>query len=178
MESVAKQKYKENIGEYIIYMYQMEDLIRAYDFDLEDINQYVISHYPVSSEEKSNILQWFTELAGQMKAEGLHQKGHLAQVQRHVDSLARLHWDLLKSDGVYFGLYQEAKPHILELVLEAGEESPGHEIQICINGIYGLLLSRLHGKTVPENILQGTKSFGKVLQYLNTMYSRANQGAD
>ena len=40
---VAQQKLKENIAEYILYMYQIEDVIRAYQFDLDSIlENYVI----------------------------------------------------------------------------------------------------------------------------------------
>ena len=34
---IARQKLNENIAEYVLYMFQIEDLIRAYDFDLEGI---------------------------------------------------------------------------------------------------------------------------------------------
>ena len=36
---LAQQKQKENIAEYIIYMYQMEDIVRAFQFDLDKIVQ-------------------------------------------------------------------------------------------------------------------------------------------
>ena len=34
---VAQQKLQENIAEYILYMYQIEDVVRAYNFDIEEI---------------------------------------------------------------------------------------------------------------------------------------------
>lgn len=170
MQRLALQKKQENIAEYIIYMYQMEDLIRAYQFNLDDIQQYVIAHYPISPKEKAEVLEWFTELAEKMKLEKIQHKGHLPAVQEKVDILARLHWDLLKSDRTYCELYNTAKPYVIELVIEAGDENPGHEIQLCFNGIYGLLLSRLHGRKVAEDMIQATDSFGAVLRYLTEIY--------
>ena len=38
---VAEQKRKENVAEYILYMWQIEDTIRALDFDLTRITEYV-----------------------------------------------------------------------------------------------------------------------------------------
>ncbi|WP_209332016.1 DUF4924 family protein [Lunatimonas salinarum] len=172
MEKIAQQKFKQSIGEYLLYMYQMEDLIRSYQFSLADIKQYVVSHYPISEDEKKQTLEWFADLCSQMKAEKIEQRGHLASVQKHVDQLAALHWELLKSDSTYFDLYQYAKPHVVELVLGAGTADPGHEIQVCIHALYGLLLSRLHGKEVPEPIIEATTHFGKVLQYLDQAYVR------
>lgn len=170
MKAVAENKKAQNIGEYIIYMYQMEDLIRAYQFDISEINQYVISHYPISAAEKENTKKWFEELIREMKKESIMEEGHLSFIQSTVDDLARIHWDLLKTDREYFDLYAKAKPYVIDFILEAGEKSPGHEIQICLNAIYGLLLSRLKGREVPKDILAATSAFGKILSYLNQVY--------
>ena len=57
---IAQQKLKENIAEYILYMYQIEDVIRAYQFDLDSIlENYVKPQLPdnsfLSSYTKSQI---------------------------------------------------------------------------------------------------------------------------
>jgi len=50
---IAQQKLKENIAEYILYMYQIEDVIRAYKFDLERImDEYVRGQLP---DQKNDI---------------------------------------------------------------------------------------------------------------------------
>src|SRR5690606_21464444 len=98
MKSVAENKKKHNIGEYIIYMYQMEDLIRSYNFHMDEIRQYVISNYPISEEEKTEVTLWFDALISQMKTEGIQDRGHLSEVQNEVDVLAKIHWELLKTD--------------------------------------------------------------------------------
>lgn len=170
MKSVAENKKKQNISEYIIYMYQMEDLIRSYNFNLDEIELYVVSHYPVSVEQKKDISGWFGSLADQMKAEGIEEKGHLSEVQKEVDTLARIHWRLLKEDGEYFKIYDRTKPHLLDFIGSAEGVNLGHEIQICINGMYGLLLCRLTGKKVSPELRQAAEAFGEVLSYLNVVY--------
>jgi len=170
MKKVAESKKKANVGEYIIYMYQIEDLIRAYNFNTADIRQYVIAHYPISEEEKSELADWFDTLIARMGEEGIREQGHLSGVQKEVDKLAKIHWDLLKSDGEYFQLYNQAKPHILDYISSADGKPLGHEIQICLNGVYGLLLCKLSGKKVPEELQQSAEAFGAVLAYLNAVY--------
>jgi hypothetical protein len=170
MKAIAEKKKAKNIGEYIIYMYQMEDLIRAYQFNMEEIKQYVVAHYPISEEEKETAFHWFAGLADSMAKEDIKESGHLKSVQQRVDLLAKLHWQLLKTDNTYFNIYQKAKPHIIQLALEASSSGTGHEIQICINAVYGLLLARLRGREVPQNILEATDAFGDVLSYLNRVY--------
>ncbi|UJP65037.1 DUF4924 family protein [Mongoliitalea daihaiensis] len=170
MKSIADKKRQQNIAEYIIYMYQMEDLLRAYDFVLEDIEQYVVSHYPIKPAEKVETLQWFESLAKDMHVQKVSKKGHLKEIQMIVDTLAALHWDLLKTDGNYFKLYQQAKPHILQFMMEDGASDIQHEVQLFLNAIYGRLLARLHGREIPAAVLEATEVFGNVLSYLNAGY--------
>ncbi|MDO9550984.1 DUF4924 family protein [Rhodonellum sp.] len=170
MKEVAENKKTKNIGEYIIYMYQMEDLLRAYAFEIADIKQYVIAHYPISEEQKNETYDWFEGLIASMKAEGKLNEGHLEATQESVEALAKIHWELLKSDQTYFDIYTKAKPHVIRMILEAGEKSPKHEIQVCVNGIYGLLLARLRSRDVPKEMLDATIAFGDVLSYLNYSY--------
>jgi len=180
MKAVAEKKKAQNIPEYIIYMYQMEDLLRAYQFNMDDIRQYVVSHYPVSETEKTETAIWFSDLASDMKKAKVEEKGHLPQTQDFVDHLASIHWRLLKTDKDYFDLYQNAKPHLIHLLLEAGENAPKHEIQVAFNAIYGQLLARLRSREVPAAILEATDTFGDLLSYLNWVFfnqeeAKANQ---
>lgn len=170
MKEVAENKKIKNIGEYIIYMYQMEDLLRAYSFEMVDIERYVIAHYPISEGQKKETFDWFEKLSDSIKAEGKMEEGHLDGTQESVEMLAKIHWALLKSDKTYFDIYSKAKPHVIQLILEAGDKSPGNEIQVCINGIYGLLLARLRSREVPKEMLDATDAFGDVLSYLNYSY--------
>ncbi|TDQ18292.1 uncharacterized protein DUF4924 [Algoriphagus boseongensis] len=172
MKSVAEKKKSQNIGEYLIYMYQMEDLIRSYQGNLDEIQQYVISHYPVSDEEKEEILGWFEGLVQKMKAHGILEKGHLNELNELVKNLTQLHYELVKTDRSYFETYHKAKPHILDAITAANGENLGSEIQICLNGVYGLLLCRLLGKKVEEKQLSAADAFGEVLSLLNFSYQQ------
>jgi hypothetical protein len=172
MKSIAEKKKSQNIGEYLIYMYQMEDLIRSYQGNMGDVKQYVISHYPVSEEEKSEITGWFEDLLTKMKDQGILEKGHLQELNNLVTKLSNLHFELLKNDLSYFESFNKAKPYILEAVLAANGENPGSEVQICLNGIYGLLLCRLLGKKVSEEQLKAADAFGEVLALLNFSYQQ------
>lgn len=172
MQAVAEKKKSQNIGEYLIYMYQMEDLIRSFQGNMEEILKYVIAHYPVSDEEKAEITSWFEGLLNQMKSEEILEKGHLQELTQIVDQLLQLHYRLVKTDKSYFETYHLAKPHILEAILAANGENLGNEVQICLNGVYGLLLCRLLGKKVSEDQLKAAEAFGEVLSFLNLVYQQ------
>ena len=172
MQAVAERKKSQNIGEYLVYMYQMEDLIRSYQGNMEEIGQYVVAHYRVSEAEKESIKTWFARLAASMKQQELMQKGHLQELQELVQQLLELHYQLLKTDANYVATFHSAKPHLLEAVEAAKTEEIGNEIQICLNGVYGLLLCRLLGKNVSDRQLEAADAFGAVLSHLNFSYQQ------
>ena len=172
MQAIAARKKSQNIGEYLVYMYQMEDLIRSYQGNMAEIEQYVISHYPVTEEEKESIKTWFAGLAASMEQQELMQKGHLQELQELVQQLLTLHYQLLKTDANYMATFHLVKPHLLEAVEAAQTEDLGNEIQICLNGVYGLLLCRLLGKKVSDRQLEAAEAFGDVLSHLNFSYQQ------
>jgi hypothetical protein len=174
MKAVSESKKSQNIAEYLIYMYQMEDLIRSYQGDRAEMDQYLVSKYPVSEGEKIEISIWFANLSKQMKSEGIMVKGHLSELNQVVKELAQLHWDLLKTDKPYFENYSKAKPFILEAIVQADGVNLGNEIQICLNGIYGLLLLRLLDKEVSDGQLKSAEAFGDILSTLNYHYKLKN----
>ena len=42
---IASQKKKANIAEYLLYMWQIEDIIRAYGLDIDQIQKHIIDSY-------------------------------------------------------------------------------------------------------------------------------------
>lgn len=169
--SIAENKKKNNISEYIIFMYQTEDLIRVYNFDIEQIKAYVISHFPVEELEKEDLVGWYGDIKDQMIEEGIKEKGHLDSVNRIVRSLSEMSGQLLKSDQAYRQIYDQAKIHINKNI-ELANGAIKDPIQICLNGIYGLLLLRMNGKKLDESLKEGVNAFGDVLSYLSYKYKQ------
>jgi sulfur relay (sulfurtransferase) DsrC/TusE family protein len=107
-----------------------------------------------------------------MESEEILEKGHLSETKKLIDELSSLHWQLVKSDKTYFETFQKAKPHILQAVMDAEGQDLGNEIQICLNGVYGLLLCRLLGKKVSDEQLKSAEAFWEVLSLLNLVYQQ------
>ena len=57
---IAQQKRKENIAEYLLYMWQVEDLLRACDLDDDRIDQLLVNRFKsiVPDEQLPAIRQW------------------------------------------------------------------------------------------------------------------------
>ena len=70
---IAKQKRQENIAEYVLYMWQLEDMLRACNFDVDVL----MRGFNLSPLEMPKVRQWYQDMADAMKAEGIQKKGHL-----------------------------------------------------------------------------------------------------
>ena len=174
---VARQKRKENISEYLLYMWQVEDLIRANNFDIESINRKVVAHYDQPEEVKKEISRWYEELIDMMRSEGVVEKGHIQLNKNVIISLTDLHLRLLKSpkEMVYGAAYYKTLPYIVQLRAKSGgEDLP--EIETCFSAVYGYLILRMHGKEVSSETLEGIKQISSFLALLAEKYREDMSG--
>ena len=174
---IARQKRKENIAEYLLYMWQVEDLIRANKFDMDSINRTVIAHYDQPEEGKKEIAQWNEELIEMMRSEGVMEKGHIQLNKNVIITLTDLHLRLLKSpkEMVYSAAYYKTLPYIVQLRAKSGgEDLP--ELETCFAAVYGYLLLRMQGKEVSAETLEGIKQISSFLALLAEKYREDMKG--
>lgn len=169
--NIAETKRQNNISEYIIHMYQTEDLIRAYKFKIEDIEEYVVKHIPGEDTDRKELVEWYSMIMEQMKEEGIELSGHLQSVQKIVDELSEMHEELQNIDSAFEEVHKASKVHI-EKNLKLSKGAITSEVQICLNGVYGLLLLRMKGKNVSEELMESINAFGDILSYLSYKYKQ------
>ncbi len=174
---VAKQKRKENIVEYLLYMWQVEDLIRAHHFDAELIDKNIVSKYDQPENVKKEILVWYEELIEMMKQEGVTEKGHIQLNKNIIITLTDLHLRLLKTpeEMLYAAAYYKTLPYIVELRTKSGDkETP--ELETCFTAIYGYLLLRMQGKEISKETMDGIKQISSFLALLADKYRQDMNG--
>ena len=100
---VANKKRKENIVEYILYLYQIENLIRAFNMDIELIKIRLIPSYQVDDKTKTEIIDWYSNLVSMMEKEGIQKEGHLQFLKNLIADVNEFHIKLLaaESDNLY-----------------------------------------------------------------------------
>ena len=168
---IAQQKRKENICEYLLYMWQVEDLIRANHFDMEQIRQHVVSRYQQPDEVKEKIAVWYEELIDMMRSEGVMESGHIQLNKNVIISLTDLHLRLLKSpkEMVYGATYYKTLPYIVQLRAKSGgTEVP--EIETCFTALYGYLMLRMQGKEVSSETMEAIRQISSLLAMLAEKY--------
>ena len=80
----ASAKKRENIAEYLLYMWQIEDIIRAYGLDIDKIEKNLVNHYADLEEGKRReILDWYESLIDMMRREGKEKTGLLITTRCH-----------------------------------------------------------------------------------------------
>lgn len=173
---LADKKKNENISEYIIYMYQTELLIRNFEFDIDKIKVHVFGNIPdrkMSPETKEEIFSWHRQVIAEMQSEKLEKEGHLSCVQEEVQKLSDLSLKLLTENDDYQAVFNQARPAIRENII-ASKGLISNPIQACLNGVFGLLIARMNGKEIPDEIMSQVEQFGNVLSYLSHHYSTNN----
>ena len=88
---IAQSKRKENIAEYILYLWQLEDLLRALQFSPEAIYSQLVAPRELPDDRKLVFLQWYMEIADLLRKEGKEQSGHLDHTLHLIGEIGRAH---------------------------------------------------------------------------------------
>ncbi|MEG1643353.1 MAG: DUF4924 family protein [Bacteroidales bacterium] len=174
---IAKEKKRENIAEYLLYMWQIEDIIRANGLNIDKIRQNIIDRYECSDEIKMEMTSWYGNLIEMMRSEGIVETGHLQINNNVISELSDLHSALLNSTQIpqYGGVFFKALPYIVELRKRQGECPPG-EIETCFNALYGILLLKLSAKEISSGTQEAMKYISTFVSVLAAMYKKDKNG--
>ena len=94
---IAREKKKNNIAEYILYMWQIEDIIRACNFDINILNEKIIKQLNVEDYLFEEVYVWYSDLIDKMKKQGITKQGHLDFLNKQVEVLNSFHLSLLSN---------------------------------------------------------------------------------
>ena len=174
---IAEQKRKENIAEYLLYMYQVEDMIRAHKLDLDHIEKSLISQFDVPYEVKREMREWYKNLIAMMQEEGKERSGHLAILENTAEQLGEMHREILKQgiDQAYKEVHDRASPHIEALRMRSGH-SKDSDIQVALNGLYGLLLLKLKKTPITQETTRAFDHIRELVAELSIRYMESRQG--
>jgi len=168
---VAEKKKKENIAEYLLYMYQVEDLIRAHEFDPAKIEQNIINAFDAEYDVKREMLEWYKGLIHNLISEKKQKAGHMNMLNEISDELDKLNTKLLHSpvNTEFKDIFDKAKPNIEALRMRSGHQRE-HDVQLALNGLYGLLILKLQKKEISEDTEKAFKTISEWIALLSAEY--------
>ena len=114
---IAEQLKKKSVAEYLLYMWQVEDTLRAYGLDAEKMAMEYIPQFELDEAKSETLKGWYESLIQMMREEGVTERGHLQVNKNIIILLTDLHAQLLKSSKhpFYSAAYYKALPFIVEL---------------------------------------------------------------
>lgn len=173
---IAKEKKANNIIEYVLYMWQIEDLIRSFDLDFDKLNESIIKQFNTEDSIQEEIEVWYQGLIDLMKSESIQKTGHLQFITNTINDLNELHLYLIqKKNTEYLQYYSWAKSHLTELKKLSKNESI-NDIEAALNGLYGFLLLKLQKREVTSETQNSITSISKMMAYLNQTYFKIEKG--
>lgn len=189
---IAKELRKKSIAEYLLYMWQIEDIIRAYQCSLTKIRKEYIDKFNYTDAQKDEEEDWFGDLLRMMNQEGCRENGHLQINKVIMQSLNELHAQLLTSSKFpfYSAEYYRVLPFIVELRgktkqvadrmarkneanLKEIAANLGHsEIETCFDVLYGVMMLRLQKKEISRETETAVKEITTLIGMLSDYYQK------
>lgn len=141
---------KENIAEYILYLWQMEDYLRAFP-------------------QQANAAQELHDLNEMMHREGIIKCGHLQLAQNALSELEEIHTRLLQEDAIYRANIIRLTPS-LNLLKAKTDKPTMSDIEACLLLLYQIMLLRLQKREITPETANVQQQATRLLQFLSKIY--------
>lgn len=172
----AQQKRKENIVEYFLYLYQIEDLIRALQLNIENIEKQLVSQYQADEKTRQEIADWYKNLIVMMEKEGIQEKGHFQFLTNLINDLNEFHLKLMEVgiNKEYTAEFQSIAGLITELNMKSNIVK--NDLQISLEAIYGFLLLKMQQKEITAETTEAIKRLSAWLSLLSKLFKDFESG--
>ncbi len=175
---IAQKRRKENIIEYVLYMWQVEDLIRANSLDMSKINSTVIAKYAIEDDAlRQQVYDWWDNLTEMMRMEKKEQSGHLQVVRGLMNDVYNFHLYLLtQPDEIpYQNAFKTAWPDLSVLITKIPEGDKLHHVELALTGVYNYFLLKLQGRTTLADTTNAIVRISHFLALLSAKYLKAER---
>lgn len=171
---IAQDKKKSNIAEYILYMWQIEDMLRALQLDMHLVDQHVISHFKTDEQTAKTMHDWYENLVEMMKNENVEKTGHLQIIKNNVNELSELHFFLLykANDRRYQQIITMSAGNLVDFRKRTNVDNETGDVELALNALYGHLMLRLQKKEISSETTAAMESFSKMIAYLAAKYKQ------
>lgn len=144
---VALQKRRENIAEYILYLWQVEDLLRALQFSPEAIYATLVAKTEGTDEQqKENIFNWYMQIVELLRQEGKAEKGHIDHTLHLIADLHNLHLQLMKLPiGEHYRCTYAPLAAELPRLRTLMDNDDISDTELCFRALYAAMLYRIKG---------------------------------
>ena len=152
----AQKTRKENIAEYILYLWQLEDLLRALQFSPEAIYSQLVQPSGLSESQKQAAFLWYMDIVNLLREEGKEQQGHLEHTLHLIADLNNLHNQLLvlPVGAEYRRLYSRVAPELPKMKARL-KDSDISDVELFFRALYSVVLLRIQSAGKHNREAQG-----------------------
>lgn len=174
---IAKKTKESNIAEHVIYMFQIEDLIRANNLDINVIVETILAPQIKDEVILGQYTNWYKELIKRMKIEGKQEKGHLTEIDEILMELLMLHDTLINvvDNKKYKVVFEKALPSLKDFQ-QKSNHSNINLIEVGFNALYSKVILNLKGQKFTESTETAFKSISLLIGTLAAYYSKMKSG--
>ncbi|MFO7616711.1 MAG: DUF4924 family protein [Bacteroidales bacterium] len=175
---IARQKREENIAEYILYLWQVEDLMRAYELNREKIRREVVEQFDVNPSVKMEIRDWYYGILDAMIEEKITSAGHLQFLVSLVADLNDFHFRLIDSPfhSDYQEAYQAAIHNIGDFRQRMGLKERISDIEVCLTVLYGMLLMKMKKRSISGDTAEAIESIRSMIALFSSKFKDFEEG--
>lgn len=175
---IAQKKRKENIAEYILYLWQLEDLLRALQFSPEAIYSQLVAKSALDDASRQQVFFWYMDIVNLLRQEGKESSGHLEHTLHLIADLNDLHERLLvlPAGEKYRKVFAALAPEMPALRVKLGKTNVS-DIELCFRALYAVVLYRIKGdKSHEEGIRNVIDLISPVIAELASVYRQVERG--
>ena len=175
---IAQKKRKENIAEYILYLWQLEDLLRALQFSPEAIYSQLVAKSALDDASRQQVFFWYMDIVNLLRQEGKESSGHLEHTLHLIADLNDLHEQLLvlPAGEKYRKEFAVLAPEMPALRVKLGKTDVS-DIELCFRALYAVVLYRIKGdKSHEEGIRNVIDLISPVIAELASVYRQVERG--
>lgn len=142
----------DNIAEYILRLWQMEDVVRA-----------------CADDEVMQQNTFLSDLHAMMRQEGVLESGHIQLAHNALSELEDLHLSLFDTEATYRAAVLRLQPRLN--ILKSKSDNPlQSDLSIMFVFLYNIMLLRLRKATVSQDTEDMQKEVSRLLAYLSKTY--------
>lgn len=173
---LAEEKRKKNIIEYLLFMYQMEDLMRSCNLNINAVVARFIEPHIQDQKLVDDYKRWYSQIIEDLKTFNREKHGHVSEVYEIQMELFYLHNSLITvtPNEEYIALYAETQPFINEF----RDKTPMqfNDVDLCIHALYMKLLLKMQGKDISETTENAFDKMKNLLVQLAKAYHKMKSG--
>lgn len=189
---IAQKLQNENRAEYLLYMWQVEDILRLYDCNIDRISNEYLSRFQLDESTMAEMRNWYGNLCEMMRSEAKKESGHLQINENVIIGLADLNAQLLASEKFpyYKQMYYKVLPYVVELrakraAIHNDEDGAAthsaigddtNEFRQLFEFLYGVMMLRLQKKPITDETARATKDISALLGQLSDYWKADKAG--